>query len=64
MEAEGIGTGFWLENFGEIEIRFYYDKDAEPIITDERRHHINKKVLEQMDKIYKGIQNPELLQGD
>ena len=64
METEGIGTGFWVENFGEIEIRFYYDKDAEPVITEEKCYYINKKVLEQMDKIYAGIINPELLQGD
>ena len=25
MEKDGIGIGFWLENFGEVEMRFYPD---------------------------------------
>lgn len=65
MEQEGIGLGFWVENFGEIEIVFYPDGELEDIVLEPQKcYYINQKALKAIDKLYEVIKDPNKIKGD
>lgn len=41
MEKDGIGIGFWLENFGEVEMRFYPDTHLDGVYIGP----LNEKII-------------------
>lgn len=63
MEKEGYVVGFWVENFGEIEMRYYPEYEVKNIkLRPEKCYYLNEKVLEQIEKIYDMIE--EAQEGD
>ena len=56
-KRDGYVFGFWIEGFGEIEMSYYPDCELEEInLKPEKCYYINKKALEQIDKICKMIE--------
>ena len=63
VEKEGYVVGFWVENFGEIEMTYYPEYEIEEIrLKPEKCYYLNEKVLEQMEKIYNIIEKAQ--EGD
>lgn len=61
MKQDGYVFGFWIEDFGEIEMTYYPDGDLEDInLKPEKCYYINKKALEQIEKICHMIEDNEL----
>ena len=60
MEKDGIGIGFWLEKFGEIEIRFYPDGDIKDIdITPAQRVNIHRKMRSTTLRLLEAIEHQQ-----
>ena len=60
MKQDGYVFGFWIEGFGEVEMIYYPDDDLENIdLKSEKCYYINKKALEQIEKICHMIENNE-----
>lgn len=54
MEKEGLGTAFWLENFGEVEIRYFPDEKVH--IDDALKVLIKQHALTSINRILESIE--------
>ena len=60
-KRDGYVFGFWIEGFGEIEMSYYPDCELEEInLKPEKCYYINKKALEQIEKICDMIDKHQL----
>lgn len=60
-KKDGYVFGFWIEGFGEIEMTYYPDYELEDInLKPEKCYYINKKALEQIEKICDMIDKHQL----
>lgn len=58
MEENCIVTGFWVEGFGEVEIRYFADKNVLPL-NDINKTYIEIKTTQAIKRLFKEIQEME-----
>lgn len=61
MEKDKIVYGFWIENFGEIEISYFPDKEIEQVDTSKRISDMVKiRMLEKTEEIFTYINTEQI----